>query len=135
MMSDLSQRFPDGHYWIEDPATQGPTVALWANAQGEWVWLYLEGGCAYTRVGDYDRVVVLAGPLARPQPQHFEDPLPAWSEIAAINEKGYDLTAVQQFIYDNEPAGPHDKAFREGFYKALREVAENIKISLRSSAP
>lgn len=51
--------------------------------------------------------------------------LPCWEEISAKNERGETLTALELFIYDNEPAGVADEAWRDQLADALTSFREN----------
>jgi hypothetical protein len=51
--------------------------------------------------------------------------LPTYGEIDAKVEDGFLLNPLEQFIYDNEPAGEYDEhAFREGLAAAIEWVED-----------
>lgn len=47
--------------------------------------------------------------------------LPTWGECQRLKDSGTDLTALQQFIYDNEPALPNDVGWRGQLIAAIDE--------------
>lgn len=49
-------------------------------------------------------------------------PLPNWMEVSDKKDHHGKLTALERFIYDNEPSGTDEKTFREGLCAALEEV-------------
>lgn len=54
-----------------------------------------------------------------------DDELPEWGDISSRKDKGDDLTAVEQFIYENEPAGLHSRDWRLSLQAALFEYSND----------
>lgn len=48
--------------------------------------------------------------------------LPTWTDCDTIERNRQPLTPLEQFILDNEPAGPDDMAFRNGLLAAIEFV-------------
>lgn len=50
--------------------------------------------------------------------------LPAWRDCDEKHQRGEPLTALEQFVYDNEPCGTvHEGEFRSGLRAVLDEQA------------
>lgn len=50
-------------------------------------------------------------------------PLPEWGEVHDKLDEGKDLTAIEQIVFDNEPAGlEQTDCFREQLQAALQEA-------------
>lgn len=48
--------------------------------------------------------------------------IPDWMEVSDKKDHHGKLTALEQFVYDHEPAGPSETEFREGLCAALEEA-------------
>lgn len=48
--------------------------------------------------------------------------VPNWHECEAAVEAGT-ATALERFVYEEEPCGPHEESFREGLQAVLDELA------------
>jgi len=54
--------------------------------------------------------------------------LPTWSETSMKHDEGIELTPLERFIYDNEPAGRDSEAeFRKQLSDMLRADAEQLR--------
>jgi len=48
--------------------------------------------------------------------------IPDWMEASEKNDRNESLTALEQFIYDNEPAGPSEERFRTQLAAVIEEA-------------
>ena len=65
-------------------------------------------------------------PNPTPTPTTLSPPvvytLPSWSQCSEKHDAGAQLTALEEFIYDNEPAGAADEEWRQHLRDVLSEV-------------
>jgi hypothetical protein len=48
--------------------------------------------------------------------------IPEWDDVLAKEKSGQALTALERFVYDNEPAGPDESQFREQLAAVIEEA-------------
>jgi hypothetical protein len=48
--------------------------------------------------------------------------IPEWDEVLEKDKAGQKLTALERFVYDNEPAGPSEAKFREQLAAVIEEA-------------
>ena len=62
-----------------------------------------------------------------------KDSFLSWAEISSLVDNKEDLNPIDQFIYDNEPAGEIAKKFREQLFLAICYENEETKTERNSS--